>query len=704
MPPSRHNVARVHRTLNLGFRLAPLLALVLVASLGAASPVSASTTYAYDRFERTTSSGWGSAEAGGSYTELGPAADFHVVSSAGHMKLPGPKAARSALLTGVSKRDVEVTARFRLSKLPTAGAVLLHAVGRSTPNGGAEYRVRLRVRPNGTAHLGGSRLIGSTETAIGRWVALTTKVSAGVEWTLRARFKSAAPTRIRAKAWPSQSATPGTWQYKGSDKHVALQGAGAIGLRGYANKKASGGPFSISIAHFDAVAPGTTAGTTPPPAPTGNAYYVSPSGSDGSAGTLSAPWRTLQKAADTVPPGATVYLRAGTHGAFIMRRSGTATSPITFTAYGSEKPVVDGKKATQYAIKIVGAKHVRVSKLTIRGGLGHDYAGAGITAENSSNIEIRNNLILDNKAWGVRSFNSTYVIIDGNEVTQNAVGIHVGRSGAGTMVTNNLVHHNNKMIVNTSSTNGDDAGGEGVALVMTTGTVTVSGNQIWANRASSYDYGYDGGAFSIFGASNWIISDNVTWDNRTVLETGTDAQKTPCNNGRFTRNVNYGATTVDRTVGMTLRCASNTIVANNVFHGMQHFVFDISHNKGGWGASIAGLQIVNNIMSVSTGKIYGIETHPLPSSVVIDNNLLHNSGTGYLFTVVGVGGTRSIDVFRSWTGRELKGLVGDPRFVNAGSRDYHLRSDSPARDRGRVVAGVTDGYRGSAPDMGRYEY
>jgi parallel beta-helix repeat protein len=432
-------------------------------------------------------------------------------------------------------------------------------------------------------------------------------------------------------------------------------------------------------------------------------YFVSPTGHDGNPGTVSRPWRTLQKAADTVPAGSTVYLRGGTHAPFIMRRSGTASAPIAFARYGTEKPVVDGKRAVAYTIKIVSAKHVHVRGLTIRGGYKAGHAGAGITAESSSYIEIRNNLIVDNKAWGVRSFNSTYVTIDNNEVTQNAVGIHVGRLGQGTKVTSNRIHHNNKMMVNTADINGDDAGGEGIALVMTTGSVTLSGNMIWANRAASYDYGYDGGAMSVYAASNWNITGNTTWDNRNVLETGT-TNKTPCDNGRFTRNVNYGATTVDRTVGVTMRCGSNTLIANNVFDGTQYFVFDISHNKGGWGGSIEGLRIVNNILSVSSGKLYGIETHPLPSSVVIDHNLLYNSGPGYLASVVGKGGTSSLSTFRSWTGREWSGREGNPRFVNSASRDYRIRADSPAIDRGRVISGVTDGFRGTAPDIGRFEY
>ena len=247
------------------------------------------------------------------------------------------------------------------------------------------------------------------------------------------------------------------------------------------------------VAFLAAVLLAASFGAPLPAAGSGPSYYVSTSGSDGNAGTMSAPWRSIQKAADTVPAGATVYLRGGTYGPFIMRRSGTLSAPITFTEYSGETAVVDGKKATQYTIKIVGAQNIRVKNLTLRGGYANSYHGAGITAENSSNIEIRNNLIIDNKAWGVRSFNSTNVTIDNNEVTQNAVGIHIGRSGAGTKVTNNSVHHNNKMIVNTASIGYDDAGGEGIALVMTTGSVTVSGNRIWANRATSYDYGWDGG-------------------------------------------------------------------------------------------------------------------------------------------------------------------------------------------------------------------
>ena len=53
-------------------------------------------------------------------------------------------------------------------------------------------------------------------------------------------------------------------------------------------------------------------------------------------------------------------------------------------------------------------------------------------------------------------------------------------------------------------------------------------------------------------------------------------------------------------------------------------------------------------------------------------------------------------------------ITTDPKFVNAGSLDFRLQSDSPCRGTGVAVAGVTDDRLGSAfaapPSRGAYEY
>jgi len=58
-----------------------------------------------------------------------------------------------------------------------------------------------------------------------------------------------------------------------------------------------------------------------------------------------------------------------------------------------------------------------------------------------------------------------------------------------------------------------------------------------------------------------------------------------------------------------------------------------------------------------------------------------------------------------WANTDLRyNLYTNPSYVNAVNRNFQLQASSPAIDAGTVVPGVTDGYLGSAPDMGALEY
>ena len=61
-------------------------------------------------------------------------------------------------------------------------------------------------------------------------------------------------------------------------------------------------------------------------------YWVSPRGNYCAAGSESAPWRTLQRAANQVVPGDTVHILAGNYRGFNVTRGGTASARITFRA------------------------------------------------------------------------------------------------------------------------------------------------------------------------------------------------------------------------------------------------------------------------------------------------------------------------------------------------------------------------------------
>jgi hypothetical protein len=71
---------------------------------------------------------------------------------------------------------------------------------------------------------------------------------------------------------------------------------------------------------------------TPTPAPGPNDFFVSPSGSDSNSGSASAPWATLQHAANSVGAGARVLVADGTYNEcrVVISNSGTSSAPITF--------------------------------------------------------------------------------------------------------------------------------------------------------------------------------------------------------------------------------------------------------------------------------------------------------------------------------------------------------------------------------------
>lgn len=78
-------------------------------------------------------------------------------------------------------------------------------------------------------------------------------------------------------------------------------------------------------------------------------YYVAPTGSDTAAGTLAAPYKSIQVAVNKAVAGDSILLRGGTYSPTTniqIKKSGTSSARITLAAYQTEVPIVDGEALT----------------------------------------------------------------------------------------------------------------------------------------------------------------------------------------------------------------------------------------------------------------------------------------------------------------------------------------------------------------------
>ena len=432
--------------------------------------------------------------------------------------------------------------------------------------------------------------------------------------------------------------------------------------------------------------------------------FVATNGDDAAAGTVDHPWRTVQKAADAAPSGSTIYLRAGTYGPFVMRRSGQPGAPTTFTSYPSETAIVDGLNAVAYTITLTAVHDVALTHLVVQGGYAEAHEGGGIIIQASTNVTVSDSLMRDNKAFGVRSQKSTYVTIERNEITGNAVGVHIGELGAGTVVANNLIHDNDQMMVNTPDIKGDDVGAEGdlarpTRRAMSSYATTTSGAT--APRATTT--ATTAARSPIYAASNWTIhrqhdlgqpqrpGDRHRREQDTVRERRVHAQpELRRDDGRLDRGHGAALRVEHARRQQHVRAACSTSCSPS------------RTTRATCGGSIDGLRIVNNVISVSDAKVFGIDT-AMPASVVIDYNLVYNTGSGYLATMVGKGATNSLATLGQWLGQDVHGIQADPDFVDMAAHDYRLEPSSPAVDSGVIIPGLTDDYSGAGPDRGSVE-
>lgn len=408
--------------------------------------------------------------------------------------------------------------------------------------------------------------------------------------------------------------------------------------------------------------------------PDAKTYYVAPTGNDSNPGTETSPWRTIQKAADTLVAGDTVYVRAGTYKERVTpKSSGTdASHRITYASYPGERATIDGKGVS--VPEYVGLFHIEGKKYITVSGLKITNSGYyGINADSSNNITIQQNITYKTVSCGIGVWTCANVIVDGNDVSmacsggqQEAISVAQTKTFE---VRNNRVHHTTDK--------------EGICLKDGSSYGKVYGNDLdhvsdvgiyvdaWERRTHHID---------IYGNVVHDVREGDSCGIALASEMGGLLENIRVYNNLIYRNPYVGIEVSDYGAAASRPMRRIEIINNTLWK-----------NGIPWGGGItcqnpdvqSGLIIRNNICSENSAFQIAVASSLYQKAVKVDHNLISQ----FMGEEGEVRGTSYVE--------------SDPLLVDPAKGDFHLDADSPAIDSGSASKAPAADYDGiSRPQDG----
>jgi hypothetical protein len=442
------------------------------------------------------------------------------------------------------------------------------------------------------------------------------------------------------------------------------------------------------------------------PPSTGKTYHVEATGADTNPGTEGAPFRTLQKAADTVAAGDTVVVGAGTYAPVSIARSGEAGNWIRFQSAPGARPLVS---ATGDALLVIKGSYVRFSGFELAGGKWGVLVGGG-----AHDVVLEKNIIRGQKA-----------------AKQEGVAVQIGDSFSEQNKVADVTVQDNDIRV--------DVLPEPESNVILTQAAS-GGHVIRRNKIVFY---YPGGGVHgtdcVGGLPNFAPHGGFFQDtdvNDNYCEGATD-EGIELDGGNANVRV-WGNTIRKANIGFSVTPVyyGPVYVFRNVVYELQdHWIgscVGVKDGESGTGAvffyhntfhAVAGSACKNSLKGFAKYGGDGAQ-----ANVTVKNNVLHFWGRLHetasktfdynLNFVEPKSGDKTSewnginqwgwDAFRKGTGQEPHGLYGQATFVDAAAGDYRLAAGSAGVDAGAVLPGFNDPgsnwpFTGAAPDIGAFE-
>src|SRR5579864_2346990 len=518
-----------------------------------------------------------------------------------------------------------------------------------------------------------------------------------------------------------------TWQVNGVSGGSSTAGLISTTVLGTNDEAIYLGPTGVpspatvsvtAVSQADPTKSATATVTLQAPSRSGVVYYVSTGGNDNNAGTLSAPWRTIQHAANTVKAGDTVEVEGGTYNEIVtMKTSGNATQGyITFTNYAGQSPIVDGTGLAvgasgqtglfslegTFSYIIIQGFEIRNYSSSAKGKVpvGIDFEGAG------SNIEILNNHI-HNIVQTLTSCNAANALglafygtqapaaisnltLYGNEIDHNTTGCSENVSFDGNVQyfveANNSVHDGDNIGLDNIGFEGVspnvsyDQARDGWVFQNTIYNITSTTNPVYHNQVGADGYYCDG-------CTRIIVERNLIHDSD-LSEMASEHSGHVSSYVMFRNNVIYHSLYVGLSIGGYSKNVGGTdhcMILNNSLWD------DGTHGNSGLGEMqiqyyATNNTIENNVAYASpTGYLLYDFTSSEPQPALLDYNLYYSTvgAASSLWDWQGKSITGFAN-YRTASGQDSHSQFADPQYDNIATSPYNLdvMSTSPAVNAG----------------------
>jgi hypothetical protein len=434
----------------------------------------------------------------------------------------------------------------------------------------------------------------------------------------------------------------------------------------------------------------------------GSSYYVATTGNDNNPGTLTQPLATIQAGINKLSPGDILYVRGGTYtpGSTVrFSRPGTADKLITVRSYPGETPVIDGHAVLTSVLTVGNIAWIILDGLTVRNAGGSN--GNNISITNATDVTLRNIVSSGAPQDDIRiDETSARVQVDGCDVSGAATGIDI--RGRNILVTGCQSHDQTHMVndgadCDSNPQTGGDHGGQAFAVNETPGPVEIRDSAGWGNVARSICYGTDGVFVELYRSQNVSVDHNRSLGGVVTFETAGDTSGI-----RLWRNEVW-----DEPFLVSHQASGMTIANNTVWNTKASITTPLVWFGPGdtfGNGSTAGLVFANNILATASGG--GLIGSGLPWGVSarIDHNLYYRYGANSYFGWMYKTPCNDMACWQVASELDGRSIAADPALADLTHQDGHLQATSPAIDRGMAILGITDGFAGAAPDIGRWEY